>query len=325
MITMTVDDDGETTTIDTIVFNVPDIDLDSIMENINIQMDITKDEMKEIRMEILTNIDEAHDAMVFKMDKQSEDIEKALKDLQKELDQLEMDDEVQQRIQDAMEILEKMGTTSFHHMESFFSEEDHPVFVGEDGKIEVLVKSDGGTETTEVIWIDDEGNVSKETGKELMVWVDSDENKKVIVKKNGTITEEKEFVIHADDGGDGEIIMMDFEGKNMMMLHSAKEKDLDQAILAGLPINKDQMIEELNINMDIKGEANPIVKLKTESAEKMTVTTYDEGFNKVKKLKVKLNNGENVFELDRELLKKSNAAYILLEQEGKTDLMMLKF
>jgi hypothetical protein len=209
-------------------------------------------------------------------------------------------------------------------MESFFSEEDHPVFVGEDGKIEVLVKSDGETETTEVIWIDDEGNVSKETGKELKVWVDSDENKKVIIKSNGEVTEEKEFVIHADDGGDGEIIMMDFEGKNMMMLHSAKEKDLDQAILAGLPINKDQMIEELNINMDIKGEANPIVKLKTESAEKMTVTAYDEGFSKVKKLKVKQNNGENVFELDRELLKKSNAAYILLEQEGKTDLMKLK-
>ncbi len=325
MISMTVDDDGETTTIDTIVLSMPDVDLDSIMEDFNVQMDITRDEVDEIRMEVYTDIDEAHQNIRLKTDEQAEEIEKALKDLQKELDQLQMDDKVRQRIQEAMETLEKMGESSSSHLEHFFMDEDHSVFAGEDGNIEVIVKSDGDQETTEVIWYDEEGNVNKEAGKDLKVWVSSDKNKKVIINKDGEMTEETEFIIHMDTEEGKKVIMKEVAGEGLIMLNAANDKDIDKAILAGLPMNKDQMFEEMNINMEMKGDADPIIKLRTESEEKMVATLYDEDFNKVKKMKMKRVDGENVFELDHEMLEKSKATYILFEQADKTDLMKLKF
>lgn len=324
MISMTVDEDGETTQVDTIVFQTPDVDLDELMKDVELELDLTKDRMKEIHMNILADFDETMDSISFKLDYHADELEKALGDLQKELDQLEMSEETQQRIQETMEKLEKMGEKSFHHFEEFVMD-DHPIFINEEGKVKVITHQDGDEQTTKVIWIDKDGNESEREAKELKVWVDSDNENKVIVKVDGDISEENEFVFHTDEGKGEKVIVMEVMGEGMTMLGSAKEKDLDKAIEAGLPIKKDQMIEELNINMEIKDDANPVVSLKTNETAKMTATVYNQDFNKVKKLKLTEKDGAFSFELDKKMLQDEKATYLLIEQAGKTDLMKLKF
>lgn len=323
MITMTVDEDGETTKVDSIVFESPDIDFDEIMKDVDIQLDISKDKLKEIRMEIEAEMDELSKTYRFEFEDQKDEHNEAMEELRNELKNIDMEKEVQERIQNAMDRLEEAGKASRTHMKRFFIDEAHPVFMDKDGKYEVIVEEDGDEVKTEVIWIDEDGNVNKESSKELKVWVDTDSDEKIIIKSDGKVIEKENVFVIKKSEEDGENVVIDIEGSDLAMFTPSKEKDLDKAIAAGLPIDKENMFEEVDLYIEIKDDKDPIIKIKTDAEGKLKATAYDADFNKLKKLKVTEEDGRSVIQLSEEL-KDSKAAFILLEQGGKTDLMKVQ-
>lgn len=318
MITMTVDEDGETTKIDTIVFGMPDVDIDEIMKDIDIQMDINEDRLKEIHMKVDAEMEEFGKTFEFEMEDHSKELEKAMEELKNELKNLDMEEAVQERIQKAMIKLEEAGKLSRTHMNRFIIDEDHPVFFGNDGKYEVIVDEDGENVETKVIWLEKDGHADKNKAKEIKVWVDSVGEEKVIVKSDGAVS--GDFFINGDDE---ENIIIDLENADMAMFSSAKDKDIDKAIAAGLPVDKDNMMEEMNVFIEVKDGEAPIIKLNTVSKGKMKATAYDDNFKKIKKLKLTKEDDKSVLNLDTDFLKDSEVKYIFLEQDGKTDLMRI--
>lgn len=324
MITMTVDEDGKTTKVDSIVFESPDVDMDEILKDIDIEMDITGEKMKEIHMQIEAEMDEAAKSFRFEFDEQSEELENAMEELQKELESLNLEEETQKRIQEAMNKLEEAGKHNSYRMERFFTDESHPIFFSKDGNIEVIVDENGDSIKTEVIWVDESDHVIKGGSKDVKVWVDSDGKEKVIIKSGGDVVEkENVFIIKSKDGDEKSVIIDIDSDTEMAMFSSSKEKDIENAIKAGLPIDKDKMIEELNIFVEIKDEQAPIIKLKTNSDSKLKATAYDKDFKKLKKVKVVEEDGYSIVKLDTDYIKNSDVAFLLLEQDGKTDLMRI--
>lgn len=319
-ITMTVDEDGETTKVDTIVFGSPEIDIDEIMKDIDIQMEVNHEKMKEIHMQVEAEMDELSNTFSFEFEEHKDELKKAMEELKIELNNLDMEEEVEMRIQEAMEKLEKAGKLSQTHMKRFIIDESHPVFFGEDGKYEVITNEDGENIETKVIWThtDDENKP-----KELKVWVDADGEEKIIIKSDGKVTEKENMFIIKSDDSDGKKVIIDMEGTDMAMFSPTKEKDIEKAIAAGLPLDQDKMFEDMDISIEIKDDEDPIIKIKTEVDGKLKATVYDQDFKKVKKLKVTEEDDKNAIHLDVKELKDSEAAYILLEQGGKTDLMRI--
>lgn len=322
MITMTVDEDGETTKVDSIVFESPDIDIDEIMKDVGDQLDISKEKMKEISEEIEAEIEAFSKTYSFEIEDQKDELDEAMEELKNELQNLDMEKEVQERIQNAMDRIEEAGKESRTQMKRFIIDDDHPVFMDKDGKYEVIVEEDGDEVKTEVIWIDEEGNVRKESSKEVKVLEDSDSDGRMIIKSGGKKIEKENVFVVKKSGDDDENIVIDIEDSDMAMITSSTEKDLDKAIDAGLPINKEKMFEEMDLSIEIKDDQDPLIKIKTEVKGKLKATAYDADFNKLKKLKVTEEDGKSVLQLNDEL-KESKAAYILLEQGDKTDLMKI--
>lgn len=322
MITMTVDEDGETTKVDSIVFESPDIDIDEIMKDVGVQLDISKEKMKEISEEIEAEIEAFSKTYSFEIEDQKDELDEAMEELKNELQNLDMEKEVQERIQNAMDRIEEAGKESRTQMKRFIIDDDHPVFMDKDGKYEVIVEEDGDEVKTEVIWIDEEGNVRKESSKEVKVLEDSDSDGRMIIKSGGKEIDKENVFVVKKSGDDDENIVIDIEDSDMAMITSSTEKDLDKAIDAGLPINKEKMFEEMDLSIEIKDDQDPLIKIKTEVKGKLKATAYDADFNKLKKLKVTEEDGKSVLQLNDEL-KESKAAYILLEQGDKTDLMKI--
>lgn len=322
MITMTVDEDGETTKVDSIVFESPDIDIDEIMKDVGDQLDISKEKMKEISEEIEAEIEAFSKTYSFEIEDQKDELDEAMEELKNELQNLDMEKEVQERIQNAMDRIEEAGKESRTQMKRFIIDDDHPVFMDKDGKYEVIVEEDGDEVKTEVIWIDEEGNVRKESSKEVKVLEDSDSDGRMIIKSGGKEIDKENVFVVKKSGDDDENIVIDIEDSDMAMITSSTEKDLDKAIDAGLPINKEKMFEEMDLSIEIKDDQDPLIKIKTEVKGKLKATAYDADFNKLKKLKVTEEDGKSVLQLNDEL-KESKAAYILLEQGDKTDLMKI--
>lgn len=325
MITMTVDEDGETTKVDTIVFRSPDVHFEEIMKDLDIQMDMSKDRMKEIQVEVLAEMDELQNSFHFEFKDKKEELNKAMEELKRELEQLNIEKEAQERIKEAMEKIEQAGEHSRKHIERFVFDDAHPVFFGEDGKYEIIVDEDGENVKTEVIWVDEDGKVSKKGEKELKVWVDSDKNKKVVIRSDGKKIVEGENIFVYEDGDSDEekVIMLEMSGAGLSVLSSTKEKDIEKAIKAGLPIDKDNMLEEMDIFVEIKDGEDAIIKLKSNEEGKLKATAYDEDFKKLKKLKVTEEDGAGVIQLETDDLKDSGVRYLLLEQAGKTDLIKI--
>jgi len=316
MITETTNGDGETT-VDTLVFETPEVNMDEIME----ELEISKKRMKEIHMQIETELGDMAKSVRFEIEDQSDEIEKAMEDLKNELKNLNVEAEAQKRIDEAMKRLEEVGKYGRTHMERFIIDNDHPVFVGEDGQIEVLV-DDGKNIQKKVFWVGKDGEVEEEVSKEIKVWVDSDGENKVVVHSDGDDKDENVYVFKTINKNDGEaVIDIDISDADMDFISAVKEIDIDKAIAAGLPIDKEKGFENLDVSIQIKKDQDPSIKIKTNAKGKLKATVYDKDFKKVKKLKVDEEDGAFILQLNKEDLKDSQARYILLEQDGKTDLM----
>jgi len=316
MITKTTDEDGEST-IDTLVFETPELNMDEIME----KLEVSKEKMKEIHMQIEAEMNDVSKSVRFEIEDRSDEIEKAMEDLKNELKNLDVEAEAQQRINDAMKRLEEVGKYGRTHMERFIIDKDHPVFVGEEGQIEVLV-DDGKNVQKKVFWVDKNGEVEEEISKEIKVWVDSNGENKVIVHSDGDDEDENVYVFKTvNEIGDEEVVDLDISDAKMDVISAVKQRDLDRAIAAGLPIEKEKGFENLEISVDLKKDQDPLIKIRTNADGKLKATVYDKDFEKVKKLKVNKENGSYILHLDIDDLNDSKAQYILLEQDGKTDLM----
>lgn len=326
MITMTVDDNGETTKVDTIVFESPDIDFEEIMKDIEVEMNINEEKMKEIHMDIEAELSDLAHSFKFEFEDQKEELKEAMEELKNELKNLEVDQEVEERLQKAMEKLEEAGKYSRAHVERFIIDDAHPVFISKDSKVEVIVDEDGEHVKTKVFWVGEDGEMSDAEAKELKVWVDAndDDQKKVIIKSNVEVSSDENVFIVKKDGKPGEKEIMEVISDDVAMINSSNEKDIDKAISAGLPIDKSKLMEELDLFIEIKDDQEPIMKLKTNLDGKLKATAYNSDFKKIKKLDVTKEEDFHILKLNFDEMKKANAAYILLEQDGKTDLMRIE-
>lgn len=321
MIKMEINEDGETSSIDTIIIGKPDIDVDKIMEDIKSNLDIDHEKLREIHEEVIKEMEEAGKTMQFEFKEKSEELENAMSELKAELKKLEMSEEAQQRIDEAMQKLEEQAEKSHQHMERFMIDKHHPVFIDEDGKYEVIVNEDGKNVETKVIWVGEDDDIEGE--KKVNVWYDSDNGESKVIIKSGDSDDEYVFFTDDDMGEDGKVIVVESMGGARFMSPS-KEEDIDKAIAAGLAIDKNKMLETINISIEIKDDKDPLFTIGTNSDAKLKASIYDENFKLIKKLKVKKQDKGKVFELNLKDIKESNASYIFLEQDGKTDLMRVQ-
>lgn len=319
MIKMEINEDGETSSVDTIVIMKPDVDMEVIMKEIKSNIDIDHEKMREIHVEVMKEMEEAGKTIQFEFKEKSKELEKAMEELKAELKNLEMSEEVQQRINEAMQKLEEHAEKGHPHMERFIIDEHHPVFITEEGKYEVIVNDDGKNVETKVIWVGEDDEMGEE--KKVNVWYDSHKGEsKVIIKSDGSDENEYVFFTDEDLGEGGKLMMVESMGGASFMSPS-KEEDIEKAIAAGLAIDKDQMLEKINISIEIDDNKDTKFTIGTEGKGKLKASLYDGNFKLIKKLKVKKEDKGNAFQLDLKDIKDSNASYIFLEQDGKTDLM----
>ena len=334
VIKVAVDEDGENTVIDTIIIIRPDVDMDieSIMQDIEVEMELTKDQMREIHINMTEEMGEIQKVIKMEMKEANEEVEQAFENLQKELEGLEIEAEVRQRIDEAMKVLEESDLRDFAVMEKFFIEE-HPTFIHEDGKVEYIIDGKDTTEIhTSMIFIGEDEHMEHHHDSDVNVWVEDDGEHKVIIKKSSK-GKSGNVMIYSDEdehkhGNKTFVVETIIDGEDshadMIMIQPASEKDFDKAVDAGLPLGENQRLEEMDINVNIDGDKNPVIGFKTNEDGKMKATYYDENFEKIKSVKLKENEGLHEFDLNKEDLKDSNAKYLLIEQNKKADLMKLR-
>lgn len=341
--------DGKNTVIDTIIIMNADsdVDMDAIMKEIEVQMEVSSEHMKEIHVELKAEMDEMHDMILIELKEVNEEVEKALETLQIELENLEIEAEVREKLNEALKTLEEADLRNVAHVEKIIMTDHKPMFVSEDGLVEVIVEGEGDTEAKvfwiekdgehgehgdhEVnVWIDEDGNVSEGGEHEVNVWVDDNGEKKVIIKKSGTVKGEN-LVFYGDDTDVKHPKMVIIEkserdghmNMDMVMVQSASDEDFEKAIAAGLPVKEEQRFEDIDLNISVDGDQDPVIGFKTKESGKMKVTYYDEDFGKLKSMKLKENEGMHTFPMDQDELKEMKVKYILIEQNGKSDLMKL--
>ncbi len=314
VIKVAVDEDGENTEIDTIIIIRPDIDVDieSIMKDIEVEMELTKENMREIHINMTEEMGEIQKVIKMELKEANEEVEKAFENLQKELEDLEIETETRKRIDEALKVLEEADIRDVAVMNKFFVDE-HSSFIHEDGRVEYIIDGNDTTEIhTSTIFIGEGDHMDHHHDSDVNVWVEDDGEHKVIIKKTSQ--------------GNDEDIFFHSEGSHtdMIMIRPASEKEFDKAIDAGLPVNEKQRLEEIDINVNIDGDKNPVIGFKSNEDGKMRATYYNENFEKIKSVKLKENDGMHEFDLNKDDLKDSNAKYLLIEQNKKADLMKLK-
>lgn len=331
IIKMEVNDEGEITEIDSIVFATPYMNIDSLMEEIEVNMEITKDRMKEIHIELKGEMSEVEKVIKMELKKANEELVKAFEILQKELEKLEIESEVRQRIDEAIKTIEESDLRNLALVEKFIMEDAHPMFFHEDSNVEYIIEGKDTTEVyTSVVRMGGEEYLEHHYDSDVNVWVEEDGETKVIIKKAGrgkeVISYEGEEV---HEHGNKQvmvkkIVLEEASHAGMMMIHSANEMDFEKAMAAGLPLKEEQRLEEMEVNVNIDGDKNPLIGFRTGEKGKMKATIYDESFKKVKSLKLTENDGMHEFILNKEEFKESNGNYLLIEQNNKADLMKLK-
>lgn len=340
MITMEIDEDGNTTTIDSIVMNGSDhdfdfdvdVDIEEIMLDVKHALSESHESLKEMKIEIIADIKDGENVFCKELSEQKEEAKQALKDLQKELKSLEIEDEARERIQIAMDKLKEVDwkehAINMNHF--IFDEKDHHFGDGEHETIEFIIKDGDTTEVkTKVLWVGDEHDGHGHHDKN--VWVTDEGDKKIIIKTTGEGDhDENVFFIHEDDGHHNKaknVKIMKFTGDSdmhMLMLKTAGEKDLEKAKEAGLDIDDDNRLDISNINVELENE-EAFIKLRTEEEGKMKVQFLDKNFKKVKQVKAKEEHGAHQFPLNLKELKNKEhkAKYLLIEQNKKKELMKL--
>lgn len=330
VIKVAVDEDGENTVIDTIIIMRPDVDVDfeSIMKDIEVEMEFTKDQMREIHINMTEEISEMNKVIKMELSEVNEEVEKAFKNLQKELEGLEIEAEVRQRIDEAMKTLEESDLRDIAVMNK------HMIFIDDEHhNVEFIIDGNDTTEVhTSMVWIGDDEDIEHHQDTDVNVWVEDDGEHKVIIKKSSKGKSGNVMFYSDEDGhkhGNNTFIVetiIDGEGSHadILMIQPASEKDFDKAIDAGLPLGENQRLEEMDINVNIDGDKNPVIGFKSTEDGKMKATYYDENFEKIKTVKLKEKDGLYEFDLNKDDLKDSNAKYLLIEQNKKADLMKLK-
>jgi len=345
-IKMEIDDDGENTTIDTIIIMSSDseVDIDDIMKEIEVQMVVNQEHMKEIYVQMNAEMDELHEVREVEIAEANEEVEKALATLTAELENIEMEVEVRERLEEALKTLEESDLANTAYVEKIIMKNHHPMFISEDGNIEVIVESDGDTEAKVIwiekdgehgehdvnVWIDEDGNVNKGGEHEVNVWVDDDGEKKVIIKKSGTVKGEN--MVFYGDHNDAKhhkmVIIEKIDGDShmdmdMLMVEPASDKDFENALAAGLPLKEEQRLKDIDLNISIDDDQDPVFGFKTKESGKMKLSYYDENFTKLKSVKLKEKDGMHTFPMNKDELKEMKVKYMLIEQNGKADLMKL--
>jgi len=338
-----VDEDSDVITIDSMVIINSDSDIDEIMKEIEVQMHVHKDHMKEIHVELMAEMDEMEDHWTYHINESSEKVEKALATLQTELAKLEIEAGIREKLEEAMKVLEESELKNIAHVEKLFIGDDHPSFFSEDGELEVIIEGDSEAKVYFIdkdgehvehdfdVWIDKHGDVDIDhDAHDVNIWVEEDGKKKVIIRKSGDFSEEDEF--HFSDtqnvGHNKRMIIekrqgVGHYGMEMLMIQAADDEDFQKAIQAGLPLAEDQRLQEMDIKVTIDGDQDPIVSFRSEENAKMKVTYYDESFSKIKTTKLSEKDGFHTFTLDKIEIKENKVKYLLLEQNKKADLMKL--
>ncbi len=337
MIQIEIDDDGNTTSIDTIIVYNHDmeVEMQEIIVEVNKVLSENHEKLKEIKVDVLAEMEEGHGVYMIELSEKKEEMEKAFKDLQKELEGLEIEKEARERIEQAMETLESVDWESHAvSLESALISAHHKSFgAGEHETINVIIEDGDTTEVhTKVIVMDGKGKMPSD--QEMNVWVTDDGEKKIIIKTVGDGgTEGKVIFINDEDmhhkSGSKKVMMVKAggdmgENSHLFLMQTADEKDIEKAQAAGLKITAENKLDITNVNVEIENDETEIA-LKTDETGEMKVSLLDADFKKIKQIKAEEDDGMYKFPLDMKEMTKgdSKAKYMLIEQNKKLELMKL--
>jgi len=337
MIQIEIDDDGQTTSIDTIiVFNHDmEAEMDEILVEVKDVISANHEKLKELSVEVMADIEGGHEVYMIELSEKKAEMEQAFKDLQKELEGLEIEKEARERIEQAMETLENVDWKSHAiSLESALITAHNEAFgAGDQDLVKVIIEDGDTTEIhTKVIMLD--GKCRSLDDEELNVWVSDEDEGKIIIKTTGG-GDAEEKVIFINDGdihhkvGSQKVMLMttdDDLGDNtrMFMIRSAEDEGIAKARAAGFKIDAKDRLEITNINVEIENDEIEIA-LKTSEKGKMKVTILNADFKKIKQIKAEEEDENYEFSLNFDELKKgdSGAKYMLIEQNKKMELMKL--
>jgi len=326
MIKIEMDEDGKTTTVDTIItYNTPD-DVETILLNVEKSIHANKDEIKAITLVLNDEMNEIHSDIMAEMEENREDMKEAFRKLQEEIAALEIDTKAREKVDAAMEKLKDIDWEMHaYQLKDELVNAHNAVFVGGSSEtIRVIVNEDDSSKViTKTIYIDSD---SDSDDSEMNVWVNDEGEKMMIITTSSDNDDEDTMIIKniSDEHQDARMVFIT-DGKNKegntMMICTSNKKDIEKARAAGINIPENQKLDISDIIVEIENDDIEIA-LKTDETAKMKVVLYDKDFNKIKQLKTKKDDGNYKFGFNMKEMKEK-AAYMLIEQNSKFELMSL--
>ena len=348
IIKVEVDEDGNVTSTDTIITYNLDLnkEVNEVIVKVEREVSDNQESIKKIKVEVESDLEGNKEVFCINISDKKEELEKIFKDLQKEIEDLEIDKEARERIEQSMEKLQEVDWSSHYisikdalvdaHHEAFGAGSYEVVkVVIEDGDTTeyrsttrtenhhhdanenvILVKSSEDTEgETLTVWVSDDGEEHNIEGENVeVIVVDSDDDKahKLI----------KVFVISEEDEDDQES-----EGHHKsrrMTFESASKSDLEKAKEAGINIDDDHKLSLRNLNVEVNNDQVKIGVMTNETG-KLKVLALDEDFKTVKQIHSKKLAKEHQFSFDIKEFEDDTESvkYILIKQNGKMSLMTL--
>ena len=149
-VNMTIDQDGTTTTIDTIIVDMDLDNVDHMVAEMEEALLESADELKELRVEVTAEMDEFKKEYSQELKESQQEVKEAIRVLQEELDKMELSDETKEKIEKAIEKLKAVDWNEHaQHFKTILIETNQDTdsqVVGED--VEIIIH---GNDTVKVI------------------------------------------------------------------------------------------------------------------------------------------------------------------------------
>jgi len=352
LIKIEVDDEGNITSTDTIITysHNKTKHVNEVIVEVEGESSDNQENIKTIKVEIESDED-GKEVFCINLSEKKEELEQVFKDLQKEIEDLEIDKEARKRIEQSMEKLQEVDWSSHYlsikdalvdaHHEAFGAGEYEVVkVIIEDGDTteyhttvsskshnhdaNVFVVKDGDDENTETVtvWVTDDGEMHMHGDSEEQVIVvnsNKDKNHKTV----------KVIVLSEDDDEDGHHHDSDDHAEEhhkhrMVKFETASKSDIEKANAAGIAISDDNKLVLRNLNIEINNEQVKIGVMTSEEG-KLKVLALDDNFKTVKDIKSKKSGNEHQFSFDLNELESAHdeVKYLLIKQSGKLNLITL--
>lgn len=322
---MEVSDDGKTTKVDTIVIMSPG-SADEIEKIVELELEENGNQIKVITTITDDKVLAMEKELEFNWEQKEAAVEAALETIENELKNLKLDVQTQQKMNEALEVLHQ--STEKKVIKKIVIDSEHMNLGNDSMMVKVYVDSDMPADSTKkMIWVettvDDSGNHN------ITAWEDRDGEKTIIIQDSSMSVNGKKMVFV--DGGQAikhkKVIMMEAVSdspSNMLMLLPADKAEIEMANAAGLELKSDNKFANLEMDITIKGDEEPVMRLSTRESGKMKATYFNSDFGKIESVKLEEVDGKHLLPLKKDEIKSKKVRFILLEQNKKTELLKVE-